>query len=227
VTEGGGRSVRRPRLYGLAFVALTLGAGPVGPVRVDTWDAAPPGPLVLPGQWRLYPGPRTTFKHPPAIGLDGGRFVLHLRTDHESVGLVRAVRVDLNATPILAWEWKPLALPLGGDVRKPKQNDQAARLMVLFEGMKALVYVWDTTAPVGSVVRPDEFALVDRALVVVRSGPSGLGQWHRETRDVSADYTQIFEEEPRTVKSIGVESHSDDVQSESAVLFGSIRFERR
>ena len=227
MTERPPRSVRRPRPYGLLVVALTLGAGSTGLVHVDTWDAAPPGPLVLPGEWRLYPGPTTTFKHPPAIMLDAGRFALQLKTDRESVGILRIVRVDLDATPILTWEWKPLTLPVGGDVRKPRQNDQAARVMVLFEGMRAIVYVWDTTAPVGSIVRPDEFAPVDRALVVVRSGPGGLGQWHRETRDVSADYRRIFEEGPRAVKSIGVESHSDDVRSESAVLFGSIRFERR
>jgi hypothetical protein len=61
---------------------------------------------------------------------------------------------------------------------------------------------------------------------VVRSGSARLGQWHHEERDVRADYQRIFGEEPRQVKLVSVESHSDDVESESDALFGGIRFER-
>ena len=92
--------------------------------------------------------------------------------------------------------------------------------------MKSIVYVWDTQAPIGTEVRPDEFAPVDRVLVVVRSGSAQLGQWQHEERDVRADYRRIFGEEPPLVKLVSLESHSDDVQSESHTLFGGIRFER-
>jgi DUF3047 family protein len=196
-------------------------------VRVDTWDSAPDGPLDLSRDWQLNPhAPSTTFRYPPAIILDGPQRALRLRTDHETVSLWRMVRADLRRTPRLVWEWKALALPAGGDVRQPRRNDQAARVMVLFEGWKSIVYVWDTQAPVGTEVRPDELATVDRVLVVVRSGSARLGQWHHEERDVRADYQRIFGEEPRQVKLVSVESHSDDVESESEALFGGIRFER-
>lgn len=96
---------------------------------------------------------------------------------------------------------------------------------MLFTGFKSIVDVWDTHAPVGTHVRPDEVATVDRVLIVVRSGPDGLGQWQRETRDVRADFRRVFEAQPRAVKWLGVESHSDDVKSRSEALIGSIRFE--
>ena len=209
---------------GLA-VAQSLGPPRAGTVRVDTWESE--GPLDLSREWQLDPNaPAPTFKYPPAVVVDGGQRVLRLKTDHESVSIWRAVRVDLRDTPRLTWDWKALTLPDGGDVRQPKRNDQAARVMVLFEGWKSLLYIWDSQAPVGREIRPDVFATVDRALVVVRSGPAALGRWHRERRDVRADYRRIFEEEPRAVKWIGLESHSDDVQSQSEALFGSIRFER-
>jgi hypothetical protein len=196
-------------------------------VRVDTWDSTPEGPLDLSRDWQLKPSAAsTTFKYPPSITLDGAQRALRLRTDRETVSIWRIVRADLRQTPRLVWDWKAIALPAGGDVRQPRRNDQAARVAVLFEGWKSLVYVWDTQAPIGTEVRPDEFATVDRALVVVRSGRIGLGQWHREGRDVRADHRRIFGEEPRRVKLVSVESHSDDVEDASEALFGAIRFER-
>jgi Protein of unknown function (DUF3047) len=196
-------------------------------IRVDTWETAPDGPLDLTRDWQLNPyAPSMTFRYPPAIVRDGTQRALRLRTERETMSLWRMVKADLQRTPRLVWEWKALRLPAGGDVRQPRRNDQAARVMVLFEGMNAIVYVWDTQAPIGTEVRPDEFAAVNRALIVVRSGADGLGHWQQEQRDVRADHRRIFGDEPRPVKLMSVESHSDDVAGESEALFGAIRFER-
>ena len=212
----------------LLVVSLVLGAGPAAPIRVDDWDEYGEGPLAMTRHWSFYPSAaRRTFKTPPAVVVDGGRKVLQLKTDHESVGMWRALAVDVRATPRLVWHWKPLILPEGGDVRRASKNDQAGRVMLLFGGWKAIVYVWDTTAPVGTEVRPDDLGPVDRVLVVIRSGRPGLGAWHRETRDVYRDYMRIFGEKPRQLKWVGLESHSDDVEGESAVLFGEVQFEKR
>jgi hypothetical protein len=212
----------------LALGLLLMGAtAPSGSIRIDTWDTSAIGPLSLSLEWQPYPRSASApLKSPLAIVVDGGRRALRMKTDHESVKIWREVRVGVNQTPRLVWEWKALALPDGGDVRTPTRNDQAARIMVLFEGWKAILYVWDTMAPVGTEVRPEEFALVDRALVVVRSGPAELGQWRAERRDVRADYLRLFGAQPKSVKGIGLEGHSDDTESQSEVLFGMIRFER-
>ena len=212
----------------LLGASLVVGANPAAPTRVDDWDEDGAGPLVMTRHWSFYPSSaKRMFKTPPAVVLDGGRKVLQLKTDHESVGVWRAVEVDVSATRRLVWQWKPLVLPEGGDVRRASKNDQVGRVMLLFDGWKAIVYIWDTTAPVGTEVRPDDLGPVDRVLVVIRSGRSGLGEWHRETRDVYQDYLRIFEEEPRRLKWVGLESHSDDVEGESAVLFGEIQFDKR
>jgi hypothetical protein len=130
-------------------------------------------------------------------------------------------------TPWLTWEWKALVLPEGGDVRRPRQNDQAGRVMVVFEGMKGIQYIWDTTAPVGTEARPDEFEIFQRVLVVVRSGPREIGQWFRERRNVYEDYRRLFEETPPAVKLVGLESHSNDTRTRTAVRFGGLRFDAR
>jgi len=212
---------------GLAL-ALTLGAGPSRAVRVDDWASRQAGPLELGGAWRTYPFyERPAFTQPPAVVVDGGRPALRLSTDNESMRLGRALKVDLRQTPRLVWEWKALVLPERGDVRNRRLNDQAARLMVVFEGMRGIAYVWDTSAPVGAETQPDLLEIFQRVLIVVRSGASGVGQWHRQTRDVHADYRRVFGEEPRATNFIGLESHSNDTRSQSAALFGAVYFEPR
>ena len=212
----------------LLGASLVVGASPAAPTRVDDWDEDGAGPLAMTRHWSFYPSSaKRMFKTPPAVVVEDGRKVRQLKTDHESVGVWRAVEVDVSATRRLVWQWKPLVLPEGGDVRRASKNDQVGRVMLLFDGWKAIVYIWDTTAPVGTEVRPDDLGPVDRVLVVIRSGRSGLGEWHRETRDVYQDYLRIFEEEPGRLKWVGLESHSDDVEGESAVLFGDIQFDKR
>ena len=198
---------------GLAL-ALTLGAGPSRAVRVDD-------PAYLLAQI-----------HGRAVHLDRAtlgetRIKRGTKLDNESMRLGRALKVDLRQTPRLVWEWKALVLPERGDVRNRRLNDQAARLMVVFEGMRGIAYVWDTSAPVGAETQPDLLEIFQRVLIVVRSGASGVGQWHRQTRDVHADYRRVFGEEPRATNFIGLESHSNDTRSQSAALFGAVYFEPR
>jgi hypothetical protein len=225
--------IARRRRTGRVLAALALlaaaavGAGESDPVRVDQWDALPLGPLDLSGAWHRYPAGRTPFSRPPAVVLDEGRRVLELQTNGEAMRIGRGVAVDLRHTPWLTWEWKPLVLPEGGDVRDRRRNDQAGRVMLVFEGMRGLLYVWDTTAPVGTETAPEDLDIFQRALVVVRSGPDGLGRWSRERRNVREDYRRLFDEEPGRIKLVGFESHSNDTRSRGAIRFGRLSFEAR
>ena len=218
---------RAYRVWALVALVLTLGAGPGSTVRVDNWEAYPLGPLDLSAEWRRYPPGRSTFTQPPAIVQDDGRRVLQLATVGEAMRIGRTLPIDPKATPWLVWEWKALVLPDGGDVRHARRNDQAGRVMVVFEGMKGLQYVWDTTAPVGTEARPDELELFQRVLVVVRSGPREVGGWLRERRNVFEDYRRLFDEAPPPIKLVGVESHSNDTNTRTSVRFGRLHFDAR
>lgn len=211
----------------LLACALLMGAAAKGVVRVDNWSALAAGPVDL-SVWRVYPftdSPR--FKDAPAIVVDDGRRALRMRTENEAMRIGRPLKIDVKATPWLTWEWKALDLPAEADVRNPKRNDQAARIMLMFEGMKGILYIWDTVSPVGTELRPDELDIFDRVLIVVRSGPGGVGRWTRERRDVFADYKRIFGDDPRAIKWVGFEAHSNDTHSRSGALFGTVTFEPR
>ncbi len=218
----------------LLMVSVSVWAAPGDIVSVDNWTEYPVGALLLsvPGTWKVYSSMKV-FKYPPTVVLDDARRALRLKTDHETMAIGRSFHLDVATTRTLMWEWKPLVLPVGGDVREhaAKRNDQAARVVLwfdasLFTERRAIGYIWDSSAPVGTIIRQSSGA-VERALVVVRSGPSGLGAWHRETRDVYQDYRDIFGDEPAQLVAVTLESHSDDVASESAVLFRRVRFQAR
>ena len=213
-------------------VAVTVQAAAGGLVPIDDWNDYPLGalPLTAPSKWSIYSS-MPVFKQPPAIVVDNGRRALRLKTDRETMAIGRTIHADIAMVSMLVWEWKPLVLPAGGDVRQfaVNRNDQAARLVLwfdapLFGNRRAIGYIWDSNAPVGEIVRQRD-RHTDRALLVVRSGSTGLGRWHRETRHVYEDYRRIFREEPADLLAVTLESHSDDVKGESAVLFGTIRLQ--
>src|SRR2546428_12388696 len=151
--------------------------------------------------------------------MDNGRRVLELVTGRDTMASGRPFTIDARETPWLVWEWKALLLPEGGDVRSPRRNDQAGRVMLLFEGMRAILYVWDTTAPIGAEARSDSLDLVQRVLIVVRSGPQGIGEWQREKRDVYRDYRRLFEDEATPLQGGGFQGHFHDPRSESSGFF--------
>ena len=82
----------------------------------------------------------------------------------------------------------------GGDPaqgrRRPQVGDRrrGGQIYVTFPRFPSAVrsriisYIWDTTAPVGSVFKSEKTGLV--TYVVVRSGPADLGKWLTESRNV-------------------------------------------
>jgi hypothetical protein len=216
------------------MISLSTWAAQGDIVSVDNWTEYPVGvlPISGPSKWKIYSSMKV-FKHPPSVVMDEDRRALLLKTDRETMAIGRSIHADIETTRILVWDWKPLFLPVGGDVRElaAKRNDQVARVVAwfdasLFDERRAIAYIWDSSAPVGTIIR-DRGPHAERALVVLRSGPSGLGAWHRETRNVYQDYRDIFRDEPTQLLAVTLESHSDDVASQSAVLFGRVRFQAR
>lgn len=218
----------------LLTISVSAWAAQGDTVSVDNWAEYPAGTRLLsvPGPWKVYSSMKI-FEYPPTVVVDGDQRALRLKTDHETMAIGRAMHLDVTTLSTLTWTWKPLVLPVGGDVREyaAQRNDQAARVVLwfdasLFTERRAIGYVWDSNAPVGTIVRQNG-PQAERALVVVRSGPRGVGAWHRDTRNVYQDYRDIFGDEPTPLVLVTLESHSDDVASESAVLFGRVRFEAR
>lgn len=117
-----------------------------------------------------------------------------------------------------------LKLPLGGDVRLKKKNDQAAQLLVAFKGRKIISYIWDTVAPEGSV--SDESigwpTNLKIKVITVKSGVSDLKNWVSFKRNIVEDYRSLFLEDPPLIEGVRVQINSQNTGTLAEVLFGKI-----
>lgn len=87
---------------------------------------------------------------------DSGDRVITLRSESFSLSFEQHIVVDVRQTPYLEWEWKVTVLPTGGNFTTTFTDDQTGQLLVtfpktLFERRKVITYLWDSTAPQGTM----------------------------------------------------------------------------
>ena len=155
-----------------------------------------------------------------------GLHALNLRSEESSFSFQKRIEVDTKQYPVLSWQWKVTKLPEGGDFRNSGKDDQAAQLFVAFSRTKAIVYIWDTTAPVGVVgdaAAPPFFSI---KAVVVRSGIEDTGQWVSEKRNIYEDYKKIFGHEPPPARGMRIQINSQHTGSAAESFFSNVTFSR-
>jgi len=217
------------RLLLLALLLLLTPAWAADRVVIEDWKKPPLGAKGLPADWKGQSWGSPAYDM--TVEQEDSRRVLRLRSRGDSSTITKEVSIDVKATPILEWRWKVVTLPQGADARSKATDDQAIQLYVTFPRFpsqlrsRIIGYIWDTTAPQGSIVESQKTGLV--TYVVVRSGAQGLGEWHAETRDVYEDYKRIYGEEPGTLEAISVTIDSDDTRSSAESYIGAIVFRRR
>ena len=148
--------------------------------------------------------------------------------DHSTIA--KEVSVALEATPLLEWEWKVLTLPRGADLRERPTSDTTGHLFVIWPRFPALLrsrligYVWDSSLPVGSIVKSRKTSSV--TFIVVRRGEDGLGQWLPERRNVVDDHRRVFGEAPDNPQALALSIDTNDTRSVAATRFARIAFAR-
>ncbi|HXH84243.1 MAG TPA: DUF3047 domain-containing protein [Candidatus Tectomicrobia bacterium] len=218
------------RLGVVALLALVSVAAAAERVVVEDWSRQPVGSRGVPEGWQgqRWGKPQYDF----TITEDRGRRALHLRSRNDGSTIARDVRgaVRLSETPVLEWSWKVVTLPRGGDSRHKATDDQAAQIYVAWERFPSMVrsriigYVWDTTAPVGTVVKSEKTGTV--TYVVVRSGAADLGRWITERRNVVEDFRSIYGEAPGDPDAVSISIDTNDTASAAESFMGTIAFTR-
>ena len=213
----------------LALIAGPLPAADPPQMSVEDWAKQPEGKTGIPDGWKgqNWGSPKYDFR----IVTQSGRKAIHLKSINDSSTISKEVKVDVKTWPILQWSWQAVTLPKGGDARKSATDDEAAQIYVTFPRFPAAVrsriisYIWDTTAPVGSVFKSEKTGLV--TYIVVRSGPTDLGKWLTESRNVLDDYRKIYGEAPgEDVGAISIAIDSNDTNSTAESYFGEISFRK-
>jgi len=211
------------------LVAAPVRAADPNVLVVEDWASQPDGKTGIPEGWKgqSWGSPKYDFQ----IVVDNGKKVIHLKSDGDSSAIAKEVKVDAKAWPIVQWTWKAVKLPKGGDARKSATDDEAAQVYVAFPRFPSAVrsriisYIWDTTAPVGSVFKSEKTGLV--TYIVVRSGPADLGKWLTESRNVLEDYKKIYGEAPtEEIGGVSLLIDSNDTRSSAESYFGEILFRK-
>jgi len=219
-------------LVGFASMILTaaIAVSAESPaIVVEDWSTQPSGGAGIPDGWtgQSWGNPRYDF----TVVTDGSERVLHLKSRGDNSTISKEIKIDVRELPLLVWRWKAVALPAGGDCRKRATDDQAAQVYVAFPRFptaarsRIIGYVWDTTAPAGTIVKSESSSLV--TYVVVRSGTAELGRWLTETRNVYDDFRRIYGEAPtEPVGAVSVAIDSNDTRSSAESYVGAISFRK-
>lgn len=160
---------------------------------------------------------------------DGEDRAIQLRTESSSFALEKSITVDLRQTPYLEWEWKVTVPPAGGDFSSPDTDDQAAQLLVVFpktffERRKVISYIWDPTAPKGTIGAGAGPIYLNVKAMVVESGAGQIGKWLTEKRNLVEDFRNLYGESPERAVAIRMQINSQHTQSVAEVFWRTIRF---
>ena len=160
---------------------------------------------------------------------DAENQAIKLRTESSSFALEKNITVDLGQTPHLEWEWKVTVPPAGGNFSSPDTDDQAAQLLVVFpktffERRKIISYIWDPTAPKGTIGAAAGPIYLNVKAIVVESGAGQIGNWLTEKRNIVEDYWALFGEIPERAVAIRMQINSQHTKSVAEVFWRTIRF---
>jgi hypothetical protein len=207
----GGLSAFQPHTAPAALVVLDAG-------KVTTAKTAA---VPIPQGWEL----KVNVGQPDiTISDQDGETALHFKSSKSSIALERAINIDPAQLPYLSWRWKVTELPKGGDFRHSSTDDQAAQLMVAFDDRHIISYIWDTTAPQGTMESGTFIPLVHIIDVVCRSGATDANRWLQETRDVAADYRKAFGKTAPHVKGLRLQINTQHTGTSAESYFGEVAF---
>ena len=177
---------------------------------------------------------------------DGDAVVVKAVSEASASGFIKVINIDPKEYPIVRWRWKVENILKHNDVTRKDGDDFPARLYITFAydpdkvsfGKKlkfkagqaifgdipigALNYIWDTKAPIGTIV---ENAYTNFAqMVVVESGEEKVGLWVSEERNVYEDYKQAFGEEPPLMNGVAIMTDTDNTKERATAYYGDIQF---
>ncbi len=221
-----------PRIT-LALIASAAMAGcstTAPPSAIDGWHE-----VRLPGKQA------TRYEH----GHKDGRAAVAARSQASASLLRRHMSRSPAQLGEVSFSWWVQDLVAGANVAEPGLTDAPARVMFAFEGDLArlpmrtraqfelaqaltgerppyatLVYVWDASLPVGSVIVNPRSDRVRK--IVVDSGPAKLRQWRDHRRNLAADFRQAFGEDPGALASIAVMTDSDNTGTRAHSWYGPV-----
>jgi hypothetical protein len=187
-------------------------------------------------------------------GKPGNRFVgqpdgaIEVISSSSVSRLYRPLQVDLDATPVLTWQWRVDEPVPPTDLTKKGEDDTALTIYVgfpwdpdrasfterltrpLVEAYvgddapgRVLVYVWGGKQRRGEAVKSPHLRS-SGFMRVLRPADSPTGEWFEERVDIVKDYREAFGEEPPDPSQLAISADTDNTRSRSRGLVKGLAF---
>lgn len=194
-------------------------------VAIDDFSKAKVGEF--PADWKVR---KDDGKEVYAVQEERGKRFLRAKSKGHGIQAGREHEWDLDAYPVLTWQWRPVEFPRGADERETSTNDSALAVYMLvphskIRGPQAVKYVWSERVPVGTMLESNGGLTQVR---VLRNGAGKNGEWITERVNVRDDFLKAFKmrEMPKP-GGIAVLTDADDTKSTAVGDYADFRVCRR
>jgi len=217
-------------------------------IEVGRFSAATAGDTPPPG-WKPLTFKKIKRHTTYTLVKDDNVVVVKAVAEASASGLTREIKINPKEYPIVQWHWKIANILKKGDVHKKGGDDYPARIYIAFEyepgklgllkkaeyqiarllygenlPLAAINYIWESKAPVGTMV-PNPYT--DRVMMfVVESDSAKLNQWVDEERNVYEDYKKAFGEEPPMISGVAIMTDTDNTGESATAYYGDIIFKK-
>jgi hypothetical protein len=183
-----------------------------------------------------------------SVAEEQGHAVLRGVADRSASLYVALFKPPTDVPASIGWRWKTDALVPDADNRDKDREDAPLRVLVAFDGDKAslpkdeqtrfrrakmltgrdapyatLMYIWSDHVPANTVIPSAHTGQVK--MLVVASGPKGLGRWHSVHRNLAVDYKHAFGTAPGRMLGVAVMTDTDNTGAKAIGEYADIRLE--
>ena len=128
-------------------------------------------------------------------------------------------REDAPLRVLVAFDGDKAALP-----REEQKRFQRAKTLTGRDAPYAtLMYIWSDHVPVNTVIPSAHTSQVK--MLVVASGPKGLGHWQSVHRNLAADYRRAFGAAPGRMLGVAVMTDTDNTGAKAVGEYADIRLD--
>ena len=232
----------------LALSSVTIYAQAQDIIEAGKFSAATAGGTLPPG-WKPLIFKKIEKHTTYTLVKDDNVVVVKAVAEASASGLTREIKINPKEYPIVQWRWKIMNILKKGDVHRKEGDDYPARIYITFEydasklsllekakyemvrllygeypPLAAINYIWESKAPIGTMV-PNPYT--DRVMMfVVESGSAKLNQWINEERNVYEDYKKAFGDEPPMISGVAIMTDTDNTGESAAAYYGDILFKK-
>lgn len=150
------------------------------------------------------------------------------KSDNAASSLYYKVKLDKARRPVISWRWRVDEFPKRSSpetIEGIEEEDFAARVYVIFPAAfftktKVVEYIWSESLPEGT--RGTSGYSKNIKVLVLEKGASL--DWRAEKRNIYADYTELFGEEPHLdIGAIAFMTDADSTETSAEAVYDEIQ----